>query len=318
MTATSFYDKKCKKVDQNHVEYLLKNARIRQSTRTSMLALAVIHYHLTLIHKVHCHCHRLQKKKLGRLIRWKCQLAAQAFRELGNETMFRWAYRMTKEQFNDLFKPIEKKMQISAKSHRVTKQAPNGPIENIVRLACAIRYFAGGRRYDICSVFGISHLSFYEQCVWIVIDAIHRCDKLNIQYPSSHDEQKKIAEGFRKRSSVGINVCAGAIDGLLVWTEKPNPKHCEKQKCGPHRYFCGCKGKFGYNLQAICDSECHFLEVWIKNPAASSDFISFVHLDFYAKVTEEQNPTFMWQDLALFGDNAYVQMKFMIVPYKGA
>jgi len=43
-----------------------------------------------------------------------------------------------------------------------------------------------------------------------------------------------------------------------------------------------------------------------------------VHSDFYTKLTDERNPRFMRQDLALFGDNAYVQMKFMIVPYKGA
>jgi len=69
-------------------------------------------------------------------------------------------------------------------------------------------------------------------------------------------------------------------------------------------------------MQAVCDSDGHFLEVWIKNPALSSDFISFVCSNYYKKLADKSKD-FLCPDLRLFGNNAYVQMKFMMVPYKG-
>jgi hypothetical protein len=40
-----------------------------------------------------------------------------------------------------------------------TRYVPNGPIspDHHVRLACAIRWFAGGSPYDIMTTYGIGH-----------------------------------------------------------------------------------------------------------------------------------------------------------------
>ena len=45
-----------------------------------------------------------------------------------------------------------------------------------------------------------------------------------IDFPTDHDEQRKIASGLQAKSSVGFNNCAGAVDGLLIWTSKPTMK----------------------------------------------------------------------------------------------
>jgi len=135
--------------------------------------------------------------------------------------MFCHAYRMMKAQFIELYDMLEGEMKVSNK--HVLKRTPNRPIENVVQLACAIQYFAEGKSYDIAVMFGISHSSFYAWCMWIVVDAIHHCKDLNIQYPScQHAQYQHIAEGFQKHSSVGFKICAGAIDGLLIGLENPN------------------------------------------------------------------------------------------------
>jgi hypothetical protein len=49
---------------------------------------------------------------------------------------------------------------------------PNGPFSPDVRLACAIRWFAGGSPYDIMTTYGgIGHTDTINSCLYVV-DAI--------------------------------------------------------------------------------------------------------------------------------------------------
>jgi hypothetical protein len=98
-------------------------------------------------------------------------------------------------------------------------------------LACAIRYFAGGSAYDIAVMFGTSY-SVVLSCVWIVVSAVNMCPALYISYPDSVEEQRKIAADFEKASTPGINNCAGAIDGILIWILKPSMKESKNAGVG--------------------------------------------------------------------------------------
>ena len=91
----------------------------------------------------------------------------------------------------------------------------NGPVSTSVRLACALRYFAGGSPYDIMVKYGISHASKYES-IWTVVEAVNSCDEFSIEYPASETAQLKIAHEFDNVSEVKFNNCAGAIDGILI------------------------------------------------------------------------------------------------------
>eukprot|EP01082_Thalassiosira_pseudonana_P011308 g10846.t1 g10846 contig4:2692646-2692951(+) len=70
------------------------------------------------------------------------------------------------------------------------------------------------------SSYGISHTELFES-VWYVVDAINKTTSFDIKYPQNHEEQKKIAADFKAVSEVDFDVCAGAIDGILIWTLKP-------------------------------------------------------------------------------------------------
>ncbi len=48
----------------------------------------------------------------------------------------------------------------------------NGNDHVLVRLACALRYFAGGSPYDLMGKYGISHTVVMES-VWYVIQAVN-------------------------------------------------------------------------------------------------------------------------------------------------
>jgi hypothetical protein len=97
----------------------------------------------------------------------------------------------------------------------------NGPITSSVRLGAALRYFAGGSLYDIMCVFCIS-LSEVLKSVWIVVDAVNDCPQFHISYPSSLEEQRRIVAEFEAASTPKFRNCAGAIDGILIWMQKPS------------------------------------------------------------------------------------------------
>ena len=190
--------------------------------------------------------------------------------------------------------------------------APNGIIPLTSRLSAApIRYFSGGDPVDIALVHGISHTEVFNSA-WRVVDAVNKCPELDIKYPNSFAEQRKIARGFQKRSKPGFACCAGAIDGMLLWIEKLTMEQCEAAKCGRKKFFCGRKHKFGLNLQAVCDSEGRFLDLDIAHPGATSDFLAFSTSSFHTRL--ENN--LLAPGLCIFGDNAYVNCSYMATPYK--
>ena len=191
------------------------------------------------------------------------------------------------------------------------RHVTNGRIDFSTRLACALRIFAGGDAPDIISTYGISKTAVHDS-VDFIIEAVNKCPSLAIKFPTDHDEQKKITDGFKAKSKVGFDICAGCIDGMLVWIEKPTDQECDFVNVGSKKFFCGRKCKFGLNLQATCDHEKRFLNISIKFPGATSDFLSFEGSEFRQLL---ETPGFLALGLCIFGDNAYVNKFYMATPF---
>lgn len=181
----------------------------------------------------------------------------------------------------------------------------------MVRLACAIRVFAGGDPSDIGCVFGVSSTVVYDS-VDFVICAVNECNELEIRFPTDHAEQLKIAEGFRRKSKADIDICVGATDGMLIWLLCICQKECEKLGVGANKFYCGRKKKYGLNMQATCDHERRYTDLSIKFPGATSDFLAFEASEFCSKL---ENEGFLAPGLCLFGDNAYVNKSYMATPF---
>jgi hypothetical protein len=185
----------------------------------------------------------------------KRRSVADVYQELG-DVYFRRAYRMKYNTFKRLASMLHPLIiAASGKSEEVSSQnyryIPNGPISTDVRLACALRWFAGGSIYDIMTTYGIGHTETTNSC-WYVVDAINRHPAFTIQYPSNHNQQQSIADGFLEVSAANFKCCAGAIDGILIWIHKPSKKDCIEAGCSSGKFFCGRKKKFGLNCQAVC------------------------------------------------------------------
>jgi len=138
--------------------------------------------------------------------------------------------------------------------------------------------------------------------VWQVVDAVNNYSKFAIVYPLSVEEQNKIAAGFQKASTVGFNICAGAIDGILIWTQKPTLAEAKRVGVGQKKFFCGQKHKFGVNCQATEDVNGKILEISLAYGAPAADCVAFEAEDLYSKLENG----LLKNGYILFGDNAYL------------
>ena len=233
--------------------------------------------------------------------------------ELGS-TYFKKAYRMSYSTFWKLYNKLEPNIDTMRADKESTRYIPNGKIHSSVVLACALRLFAGGSKYDLCTSFGIS-VTCVQASLNYIINAINATPSLAIQFPTCHAKQREIALGFKQKSTPEFDCCVGALDGMLVWIEKPTEKDSEVAKCGTKKFFCMRKGKFGINLQAMCDSNRKFLFCNINWPGTTSDHMAWETSKF--KHLLEQDG-FLAPGLCIFGDNAYINSTYLATPYTNA
>lgn len=222
---------------------------------------------------------------------------------------FRRAYRMTLCCFEKLVSILIPHFQ-GQRSH--VKAQVNGPIREDVRIAAAIRYFAGASVYDLATTFGIAVCEVYTS-VWEVTEAILGCPSLAIAFPEDHNEQRELAARFKAKSGAHFDCCVGAIDGILIWMKRPSAVNCATAKCDAGKFMCGRKKKFGLNCQAICDADGRFLAVGIRYPGSTADCLAFEGMAIYNMLKNG----LLAPNLCLFGDNAYINSSFMATPYQG-
>jgi DDE superfamily endonuclease len=212
----------------------------------------------------------------------------EIYLELG-AAYFKRAYRMSFETFSKLSNllgyAIHRISRKEGSDPSVIRTGPNGRITPSVRLGCALRYFAGGSVYDIMTSMGIGRVDISRSC-WIVVEAIKKCDKLDICYPEDHVEQRQIALGFQAKSAANFDCCAGCVDGILIWVYRPSEDDADVTDVGSSKFYCGRKHKFGLNCQAICDARGRFLDISIRYPGATSDVLSFEGAKIYKKLKD--------------------------------
>lgn len=217
-------------------------------------------------------------------------------------------YRMTENAFWRLHSILEVHLRLNCGTYGCV----NSPIPSESRLSAAIRFFAGGSPCDIMSSHGMGKSEVYNS-VWMTVNAINATKQFNIVFPTDHTTQKRIAQGFQQHSVPGFSTVVGAIDGVIIWTEKPTKEECIKVGVGESKFFCFRKNKFGLNMQAICDSETRFLDISISHAASSSDYLAFVSSDIHDCLKQ---PGFLSNGLHLIGDGAYGTSPFMAPTYR--
>lgn len=150
--------------------------------------------------------------------------------------------------------------------------------------------------------------------MWEVVDAIHACEGLAIDFPAT-DKQTEVAAGFELlMSDIGIPSCAGALGSMLVWIEPP-AAHSSPSEDGSgtdsNIYYNRNLNKFGLSMQAVCDHDGRFLNASIDFPGSVSDGDAFSKAELSRSL---KSSGLMAQGLAFFGGEAYTGCDFVVTP----
>lgn len=201
---------------------------------------------------------------------------------------YRQAYRMTPDHFWCLYDILAPHM----------KDARN----KAFRISAALRYFAGG---DSAADHHIE-ADQLQDYVWETVEAIHKCDDFNIEFPSTELSRREIATAFELiKSDVGFDSCVGSLGSMLVWVEKPSSDQAED-------YFNQEKEKYGLNMQGVCDHSGRFLFVSVDSPGSMSDYAAFAKSSM-CKLMEEERV--MEEGLGLYGSEAYSPSPYVVTPF---
>ena len=156
--------------------------------------------------------------------------------------------------------------------------------------------------------------------VWGIVDVVNNSPLLKITFPT-HEEQEEIALGFSTMSGADFDKVILALDGILIWIQKPSKREARANGgCGDKTFLCGRKCKFGVNMQALCDHLLRFRWVDINWPGATADYMAWVTSDLYAKIKSTKDngeSSVIKKGYTIVGDNAYVKSTYMAIPFKG-
>ena len=183
-----------------------------------------------------------------------------------SDQYFKWSYRFSHTEIENLIQCIGPHFVIPTTEKNSTEWSHSYGD----RTPCINSLLCSGSLYNIFPLFSIVHTSFFRW-VWAIVNAINKTPDMRIEFPIDHIKQQQIAHGFMQKSTPQFNCCVGCIDGMLIWTEKLNQHNCV-MKCGPMHFMCGWKGKYGLNLQGVCNHIQRFTSIWILHPGSSSDF----------------------------------------------
>ena len=167
--------------------------------------------------------------------------------------------------------------------------------------------------YIISVMFGMLQLSVLDSIV-AMVDTVTGSEEIDTTFRSGHAKQRKRLCGFQRKSPLaGFSICAGYINGSVIWTHKPTKADCEDSGVDETTFFCGRKDKFGLNIQAVCTHKKRFMSISILYGASDLDHLAFEisELTQYELSVEE----FLAQGLCIVGDNACSNTFCMVTPY---
>ena len=141
-----------------------------------------------------------------------------------DDTTFQRMFRVNRTGFNLLLELIKPKfVDLNDRSSINCKNGNGEPIQLQTKLACVLRWLAGGSYLDICFAFGVSQSYFYEKdgILWPIMIAIHESIPLGFPF-SNVNAIEAISVEFTALSTNVLPNCVLAIDGWVCQTRKPH------------------------------------------------------------------------------------------------
>ena len=221
---------------------------------------------------------------------------------------FKLRYRVSPESFYKLLDILKPELDVT--NHQQAFFSRSGKVIQLeVRLAVALRYFAGGDPLDLMLIYGICKAQVML-FVWRAVDALNlRLDNINFPIDDVAALQELEAD-FRAGTRGGFwEGQVGAIDG--VHFRQRCPSH--QEVADPMRYYVARKQEFALLAIAICDYHRRFTWVDISHAACTHDSTAWEATKLGARIKAGHLP----KPFFLNGDAAFPLSNSMIVPSTG-
>ena len=222
-----------------------------------------------------------------------------------SERDFKLRYRMDSDSFYELLDILKPGLEGNEKKR---SQARCGvPIELETRLAAALRFFAGGSYLDITLIYDISEYTFWQGCVWPVVDAINTYLN-NVNFPINDPAALAELEADFRAGTRGDfwRGQVGAIDGVHFKMKCPTAKEVKD----PQRYHISRKDMYALLGVAICDYHRRFTWFDITHASCTHDSTAFSATALGQDVVSGKLP----YPYFLNGDAAFTLGPHMIIP----
>lgn len=207
---------------------------------------------------------------------------------------FRENFRISRTTFEYLLDSLNLQDKLPAHSYGREKITPKHA------LLITIWYLANMETFrQISDRFNVSR-SAAHTCINKVVSALVDISGDYIKWPS-REESTDIVENFKTKQNV--NHVIGAIDGCHINIKKPKREF--------QLAYCNRKGNHSILLQAVCDHNKRFIDIFCGEPGSVHD----------ARVLKKSNifkvcSVKKLNNLVILGDSAYPNLEWLVPPFK--
>ncbi|KAJ3655867.1 hypothetical protein Zmor_014976 [Zophobas morio] len=208
---------------------------------------------------------------------------------------FQQHFRITIDAYEHLIQMVGPLLKRKNYKGRFTINVEKQLLAVIWLLATPDSYRSVGERFDL----GKSSLSV---CFMRVIKILCSLTQRIITWPTGH-KLTEVKEKFRQMA--GLPNVIGAIDGTYICIKAPHED--------PESYITR-KSHYAITLQAICDANLKFTDVFVGYPGSVHDNRIFRNFEIYIAVRNHLQQYFP-DDEYIIGDKAYPCLSWCIPPY---
>lgn len=200
-------------------------------------------------------------------------------------------FRLKKETVTQLLSMIEEKIK-----HKTKRNQYVPPMQ---QLLLTLRFYATGSFYVTVGDFGGLHNSTLCKIIKRVTEAISSMRPIFISLPKSREEILSVQEGFYKIARFPRVIAA--LDCSHVKIMSPGGDTAEN--------FRNRKGYFSLNVQAMCNSTLHFLDIVTRWPGSTHDSLIFSN-----SAAKYQCDNGAFGNGIVLGDSGYFLNNYLLTP----